>query len=107
MHQWKTSHLWKLSNFKVAELKSIWEKWKTVSVRWPNKLNLAPPVISDTHRSDNPISESSDVHAWTVDDQEMMHWESGEQALDIPQGDKNGGQYDCQTSDVAFIISHV
>ena len=39
-------------------------------------------------------------------DQEMMHKgalgeESGEQALDIPQGDKNGGQCDCQTSNTA------
>ena len=33
--------------------------------------------------------------------------ESGEHALDIPQGDKNGGQHDCQTSDMAFIISCV
>ena len=80
MHQWKTNHLWKLSNSKVAELKRIWEKWKTVSVRQLKNLNLTPPVISDTHHLGNLISKSSDVHAQTVDDQEMMHWESGEQA---------------------------
>ena len=64
-------------------------------------------MISDAHRSGNPISESSDAHARTVGgDQEMMHKgalgeESSEQALDIPQGDENGGRRDCQTSDVA------
>ena len=93
-------------------MKRIQEKWKNVSVRWPKKLNLALPVISNTHHSGNPISESSDVHAQMVDDQEMMHKgalgeESGEYALDVPQGDKNGGQHDCQTNDMAFIISHV
>ena len=47
------------------------------------------------------------MHAWTVDhDQEMTHKgaledESGEQALDIPRGDENGGQHDCQTSNMA------
>ena len=39
-------------------------------------------------------------------DQETMHKgalgeESGKQALDVPQGDKNGGRHDCQTSDMA------
>ena len=38
----------------------------------------------------------------------MMHKgalreESGEQALDVPQGDENGGQHDSQTSDVASL----
>ena len=101
-----------LETFKVAELKRIWEKWKTVSVRQPKKSNLTLPVISNAHHSGNPISESSDVHAQMVDDQAIMHKgalgeESGEQALDVPQGDKNGGQHDCQTSDMAFIILHV
>ena len=101
------SYLWKLSNFEVVEMKRIWEKRKNVSVRRPKKSNLAPLVISDAHRSGNPISEGSDAHARTVDsDQETMHKgalgeESGEQALDVPQGDKNGGRHDCQTSDVA------
>jgi hypothetical protein len=47
-----------------------------VSVRRPKKSNIAPLVISDAHRSGNPISESSNTRAsaWTVDgDQEMMH----------------------------------
>ena len=26
--------------------------------------------------------------------------ESGEQALDVPQGDENGGRHDCQTSNI-------
>jgi hypothetical protein len=100
------SYLWKLSNFEVVEMKRIWEKRKNVSVRRPKKSNLAPLVISDAHRSGNPISESSDAHARTVDgDQEMMHKgalgeESGEQALDVPQGEENGGRHDCQTSNV-------
>lgn len=106
------SHLWKLSNFKVAEMKRIWEKQKNVSVRKPKKSNLTPLIISDAHHSSNPISESSDAHAQTVDcDQEMMHKgalgeESGEQALDIPRSDENGGRHDCQTSDMTAVISH-
>lgn len=101
------SYLWKLSNFEVAEMKRIWEKRKNVSVRRPKRSNIAPLVISDAHRSGNPISESSNAHARTVDgDQETMHEdalgeESGERALDVPQGDERGGQQNCQSSDVA------
>jgi hypothetical protein len=101
------SHLWKLSNFEVAEMKRIWEKRKNVSVRRPKKSNVAPLVISDAHRSGNPISESSNARARTVDgDQEPMHKaalgeESGEQALDVQPGDERGGRQDCQSSDVA------
>ena len=47
------------------------------------------------------------MHARTVDgDQETMHEgalgeESGEQALDVPRGDENGGRHDFQRSNVA------
>jgi len=99
-------HLWELSNFEVAEMKGIWEKRKNVSVRRSKKSNSSPLAISDAHRSGNPISESSNAHAQTVDgDQETMREgglgeESGEQALD-EQGDEHGGQQNCQSSDVA------
>jgi hypothetical protein len=56
------SHLWKLSNVEVAEMKRIWEKRK--NVRRLKNSNIAPLVISD---ASNLISESSDAHAQTVD----------------------------------------
>jgi hypothetical protein len=55
----------------------------------------------------NLISGSSNVHARTVDgDQKTMYEgapgeESGEQALDTPQGDGCCGQQNCQSSDMA------
>ena len=70
--------------------------------------NFSCIFLSDAHYSGNLISEGSDAHARTADgDQETMHEgalgeESGEQALAILQGDENGGQHDCQTSDVAI-----
>ena len=89
-------------------MKRIWEKRKNVSVRRPKKLNIAPLVISDAHRSGNPISKSSNAHAQIVDgDQETTLQEgargqdSGEQALDAPQGDEHGIQQKFQSSDVA------
>ena len=99
------SHLWELSNFEVAKMKRIWKKQKNVSVRRSKKSNSSPLAISDVHHSGNPISESSNTHAQTVDgDQETMHEggleeESGEQALD-EQGNEHG-QQNCQSSDVA------
>jgi hypothetical protein len=94
------SHLWKLSNVEVAQIKRIWEKRKNVSFRRPKNSNIAPLVISDAHRSGNPISESSDAHAQTVDgDQKTIYEgalgeESGDQALDVPRDDENGGRHD-------------
>jgi len=46
-------------------------------------------MMSDAHRSGNRISERSNEHTRTVDDQESMHEgalgeESGKQALDVP-----------------------
>ena len=43
-------HLWALSNFETKEMKKIWSKRFTVSVKRPKRSKIASLIISDAHR---------------------------------------------------------
>ena len=50
----KYEHLWKLSNFEVAEMKKIWAKRKNVVVKRTKKSDIPPLVVSEHHRAHIP-----------------------------------------------------
>ena len=50
----KYSHLWKLSNFEISEMKKIWAKRATVTARRTRKPKLPPLVISEDHHAQIP-----------------------------------------------------
>ena len=51
----KYEHLWKFSNFEMAEMKKIWSKQQHIVVKRTKKSKIPPLVVSESHHAHVPV----------------------------------------------------